>query len=541
MRKRSAYNNKRRQEELIRCGSDVVYFLKNYAKIVTLSGGTVDFDLFPFQEELLDIFQRKNRTVILKARQMGISTVTAGYVTWKIIFEANQSVVIVATDRETARELMDKVKKILLELPDWLKDVLDIRKWVKNNDREIVLRNESKIVAAAKGVDAVRGKAINLLVIDEAAFIANSDKVWTTAQPTLSTGGDCIVLSTPNGVGGWFYDTYQGAALGPQHPDGNNFEPYELLWDKHPDRDESWYDETMKSLNNDTKKFAQEFGCSFEASGDTVIAGEIIKSIKNETVIPPMAKRGFDGNFWVWKDYDVRKDYLIVADVARGDGEDYSAAWVVDLSNFEHVASYKGQVTTDGFADFLEQIGYEYGECPLVVENTGIGYAVIQDLRKKEYPNLWYTEKGSHKRVEAWKAERKVNGRNEVKSGIVAGITASVKTRPIFVDKLIQFLNGKKITIRDMRAIEELQTYIWLRGKPSAQKGKNDDLVSSLSILCWILDENFKVNESSVDTYIGMLKGIKKSQPAKTVRTQRQLEDTGSKKRNFSYLGIYKG
>ncbi len=545
-KRRGSLSKKRRMEELIKCGADVVYFLRNFAKIVTLEGGTVDFNLFEFQEELLDMFQKKDRIVILKARQMGISTVTAGYVTWKIIFESNQNVVIVATDRETAKELMDKVKKILNELPEWMRDTLNLTKLITNNDREIKLKNESKVIAAAKGEDAVRSKAINLLVIDEAAFISNSDKVWTAAQPTLSTGGDCIVLSTPNGVGGWFYDTYEGALLDSEHPEGNDFIPYELLWDKHPKRDEEWFRKTMKSLNNDKKKFAQEYGCSFEASGDTVASGEAIKKYKEEFITPPKYKRGYENNFWVWKDYDIRREYIMVADIARGDGDDFSTFWLIDLKNYEQVGGFKGQLETSLFSDTLMSVGYEYGECPIVVENNGVGHAVVQDLRRENYPNIWYSEKGTNRKVEPWKAEVRKGNRKEIVSGVVAGVSANAKTKPLWVDKFQQYVNNFKINIKDRRAIEEMQTYIWLNRKATAQKGKNDDFMSALGILAWILDENYKVMQNSTDAYINMIKGIKRSETKFSIGTpgmkkyNKDLDINGNKKK-MPFLGVYRG
>jgi phage FluMu gp28-like protein len=145
-------------------------------------------------------------------------------------------------------------------LPDWMK----IAKIVTDNKTSFELSNGSQIKAGTTSGDAGRSEALSLLVIDEAAHVEGLDELWTGLYPTLSTGGRCIALSTPNGVGNWFHKTYVDADA-----EENDFHPILLPWDVHPERDEEWFRKETKNMSR--RQIAQELECNFNTSGDTVI------------------------------------------------------------------------------------------------------------------------------------------------------------------------------------------------------------------------------------------------------------------------------
>ena len=193
--------------EILKSGKDPAYFINNYAKISEPMKGLIPFRLYPFQEDALEIFNENRFSVILKARQLGISSTVAGYICWLMLFHREKNVLIVATKLQTATNLVKKVKSIHKHLPSWLK----IAEISINNRTSFELSNGSQVKASSTSGDAGRSEALSLLVVDEAAFVEGMDELWAGLYPTLSTGGRCIALSTPNGVGNWFHKTYTEA------------------------------------------------------------------------------------------------------------------------------------------------------------------------------------------------------------------------------------------------------------------------------------------------------------------------------------------
>ena len=236
-------DKKQRVKEILKCGKDPSYFLNTYARISHPMHGLILFDTYDFQDELLKEFNDYRFNVILKARQLGISTITAGYIVWMMLFHRDKAILVMATKFATAGNLVKKVKSIMRNLPDWLKiATIDV-----DNRNSFELSNGSSIKAASTSGDAGRSEALSLLVLDEAAHIEGLDELWTGLYPTLSTGGRCIALSTPNGVGNWFHKTCADSEAGT-----NNFHLTTLSWDVHPDRDEQWYNKEHVETSNRT-------------------------------------------------------------------------------------------------------------------------------------------------------------------------------------------------------------------------------------------------------------------------------------------------
>ena len=179
-------------KEIVKSGKDPVYFINNYAKISHPMHGLIPFSTYDFQTSLLETFMDNRFTVVLKARQLGISTISAAYIAWLMMFHRDKNVLVVATKFQTASNLVKKVKSIHRHLPKWLK----IAEISIDNRTSFELSNGSQIKAAATSSDAGRSEALSLLVIDEAAHVEGLDELWTGLYPTLSTGGGCIALST---------------------------------------------------------------------------------------------------------------------------------------------------------------------------------------------------------------------------------------------------------------------------------------------------------------------------------------------------------
>ena len=466
-------------KEIVRCGKDPNYFITNYAKITHPQKGLIPFKTYDYQKEILNSFEDHRFNIILKARQLGLSTITAAYVVWLMLFHREKNVLVIATKFQSAANLVKKVKTILKNVPDFVR----ISEVSIDNRTSFELTNGSQIKASSTSEDAGRSEALSLLVIDEAAHVENLDKLWMGLYPTLSTGGRCVALSTPNGVGNWFHKTYTESDQGL-----NDFFPTVLPWDVHPERDSEWFAKETKNMSR--REIAQELECSFNMSGETVFHPEDMAKI-SDNIVDPKYRTGLDRNLWIWNEYDPNLSYAISADVARGDGRDNSVFHIFNTVSMEIVAEYQGKVAPDIFAQILYDAGGEYGQCMIVVENNTVGFAVLQKLKDMAYPNVYHSVKSTHEYVDQLQAEYATNA--------VAGFTTTQKTRPLIIAKLEEFVRNGLINIRSSRLYNEMKTFIWNNGKPQAMRSYNDDLIMACAIGCWVRDTALVEDKKSVE------------------------------------------
>ena len=305
----------RQAKEIIKCGKDPHYFINKYVKILSAEagkGGLVPFTTYPFQDDCLDSFVTHRFNVVVKSRQLGLSTLAAAYALWLAIFHRGQNVLVIATKLATAQNFIDKVKDGLKSLPRWL-----IVSTIKNSNKtELSFSNGSKVKAIPTAPDAGRSEALSLLIVDEAAFIRDFKEIWKGIYPTLSnTKGKAIVISTPHGTGGQYHTLYTEALAG-----NNEFNAITLPWNVHPERDQEWFD--TQAANLSPQGIAQELECNFESSGNTVISKDDIDWVCS-CIRPPVEKRFHQTGFWIWK-YPLReRRYIVSADVSTGEGKDY--------------------------------------------------------------------------------------------------------------------------------------------------------------------------------------------------------------------------
>jgi hypothetical protein len=219
-------------------------------------------------------------------------------------------------------------------------------------------------------------------------------------------------------------------------------------------------------------------------------------------VSEPKYRSWIDRNYYIWKQHEHDGSYLLTADVARGDGKDYSVFHILDIKNMEQVAEYQGKVDLDNFAKLLFDAGQEYGNCMIVVENNNIGFSVITKLIEMRYPNVYYSTKSTHEFVDSMQSQYGAN--------TVPGFTTTMKTRPLIVAKLEEFIRNKSIKINSQRLVNELDTFVWVNGRPEAQKSYNDDLVMSLAIGCWVRDTAIVNNERNLEYSRAFLDAITK-------------------------------
>ena len=472
------------KREYLKCIEDPIHFMRKYCTIQHPQKGKIKFDLYDFQEKTLQNLKDNRYSIILKSRQLGISTLSAGYSLWTMLFQSDKNILVIAKDKDTAKNLVTKVRVMYQGLPSWLKTAVD-----EDNKLSLRFKNGSQIKAVAATTEAGRSEALSLLVLDEAAFIDSIESIWTAAQQTLATGGSCIALSTPNGVGNWFHRQWVGAEEGT-----NEFSTIKLHWTNHPDRDESWRKQQDVILG--PSQAAQECDADFLTSGQSVVDPQILQWYKENTIKAPVEEQGIDRGFWVWEQPDYSKEYIVVADVARGDGMDYSACQVFEVDDLVQVAEYKGQLGTTDYGNFLIEVATKYNDALLVVENNNVGWATIQTIIDRDYKNLFYQSKD----LKYVDVQHQITNRYRAQDRqMVAGFGTTMKTKPLVIAKMEEYTREKLVKLNSNRLIDELFVYIYNNSKTEAMEGYNDDLVMSYAIALWVRDTALRIQKDKSD------------------------------------------
>jgi hypothetical protein len=485
------------KKEYIRCATDPVYFMKKHVYIQHPVKGRILLDLYDYQVNAIDNFRKHQYNIVLKGRQIGLSTVVAGYALWLMQFHDDKNILIIATKQETAKNIVTKVKYGFKNLPIWLQS-----RCVVDNQLSLKFANGSQIKAESSSENAGRSEALSLLIIDEAAFVEKAEEIWLSAQSTLSTGGSGILISTPNGMGNFFHRTWEESEAGL-----NTFNRIKLDYRVHPDRDAKWVETQKKNLGE--RGFRQEHMAEFLGSGNTVFDSFVVNEYYKDLMVrDPIEKVGFDKNLWIWEHPNYDTPYLVCADVARGDGADFSGFHVLDARDLKQVAEYKGKIDTTMFGNLLVEVATKYNDALLVVENSNNGWATIQQIINRNYKNLFYMTDD----VRVIEPERHyTNKLNRQDRKSVPGFTTSMRTRPLIISKIEEYIRNKELKIYSIRMVNEMQVFIWENGKAQAQKGYNDDLIMSMAIGLWVRDTSMEIYQRNIELTKASLNSIKKA------------------------------
>jgi hypothetical protein len=254
--------------EIAKCIDDPTYFIRTYVKIVNVDKGLVNFEMWPFQEDMVTTFHENRFSICKMPRQVGKTTTAAGYMLWCVLFQKNFSIAILANKGNLAQEILSRIQYAFEYLPLWLQQGIVV--W---NKRNIELENGSKIAAFATSNSGVRGGSYNLIFLDEFAFVPQNmaNDFFTSTYPVISSGKTTkvIIVSTPYGLNHFYkmwMDAIEGRSL---------YKPIEVHWSMVPGRDENWREETIR--NTSEEQFSQEFEC---VDGDTII--EIYDTYTNQ-------------------------------------------------------------------------------------------------------------------------------------------------------------------------------------------------------------------------------------------------------------------
>lgn len=475
-------NRDQQIKEILKCGKDPVYFMRNYARIQHPVRGLIPFETYPFQDDCVRSFEQNRFNIILKSRQLGLSTVTAAYAVWYAIFKKDKNILVIATKLPTAMNFIKKVKTILDGLPKWL-----VLTKYEPTKQSIPFANGSCITAIPTSPDAGRSEALSLLIVDEAAFIRDFEDIWTGLYPTISTGGSAIIISTPNGVGGTYYKLWTDATS-----QQNDFNTINLPWWVHPEHDQSWFDKESKGFSK--KRISQEFLCDFISSGDTFLQPTEMDYLR-EMIDAPIRKEGPAHGVWIWVDPKPDQKYVISADVSRGDSADFSAFHVINVDTCEVVAEYMGKIPPDKLADLLAEYGKQYNTALLCPERNTFGYFTCVKLRDMPYKRLYYRNANCD-------PFEYVSTDPEA----VPGFETQGNTRPQILAKLEEVIRNKVVKIYSQRFYDQMQSFGWSGSKAQASKDSHDDLVLCLAIGIWLTHGGTTSGDQNVDIAVAMLK-----------------------------------
>ena len=462
---------KKEISEYIKCKDDVVYFLKTYVKIVHVDRGLISFDLYPFQEKLIRHLECNRFSIIKSARQSGKSVTSLGYLLHYILFNQSKVVGILANKAATARDLLNRMQVAYQYLPKFLQQ--GILEWNKGS---LELENGSKILASSTSSSAIRGFSFSAILLDEFAFVQRNiaDEFIRSVYPTISSGVDTkiIMVSTPNGFN-MFYKFWNDAENGT-----NEFQPFKIHWSSVPDRDEKWKKEIINNVGADA--FRQEYDAEFLGSTNTLISYERLQELSYNK--PVFSRDTLD----VYEEPIPECSYVICVDVARGQGLDFSAFTVIDVTQIPYkvVAKYRNNhVAPLVFPNIINNIGKKYNNAYVLVEVNDIGSQVSDVLHHDlEYENListaWYGRHG-----------QQVSG--GIKKDAQFGVRTTNQVKKIGCSNLKALIEDDKLIIPDFDIITELTTFVQSKDSFAAEDGANDDLVITLVLFAWLIDQQY--------------------------------------------------
>jgi hypothetical protein len=513
--------------EYVKCMKDTSYALGTYLQTYDNTVSKyVPLELFPDQISLLEDYENYNENIALKYRQAGVSTVTAAWVSKKVAFAKKnkpEKILIIANKLDTSLEMANKIRGFVGQWPAWVGIDFSAD---KNSQKHYKLNNGCEVKAVATSKDALRGFTPTILIFDEAAFIEADSDFWAACMASLSTGGKVIVVSTPNGYDPIYYEIYDQSLR-----NMNDFKISEMYWFRDPrytkdlylvktkdiihyllnkeeySKDDVisweeipfekrdyvelksimdtgykpcslWFEGMVKKLKYDKRKVSQELECNFLGSGDNVFDSNLLQKVRENYLKEPQNK--MMGNaLWIWKEPVIGHKYVMGVDVSRGDSEDFSSFQIIDFDEREQVAEFVGKLPPDTMADICYKWANMYS-CFIVIDITGgMGVSTSRKLQEMGYKDLYVDGVDT---ANKWKWDPKAAEK-------IPGIN--------FNNKRVQIIASFEEAMRhdfkiySNRLFNEMNTFIYINGRPDHQKGHHDDLIMSIAMACYVAESSF--------------------------------------------------
>lgn len=500
-------------------------------------------NLYYYQKMVLKTYSAKtSKYVFVKSRQVGMSTLSSLIIYWKVLNFPNECVLIISKDKDSAVDVLKKVKNNLEELPSWLGIYT-----TKNNETNLVFNNKSIIRSYACSPTSGRGTSPTCVVLDECSFYRTANMaegIVSSVVPSLSrTAGQMFVISTPNGsaehsAGYWYYKQVQDLKnIGGvdytsdgvvqsrlvdvswwEIPDLEGLPPYKGFNKQVQDyinRDyfnnpevkqeaENFFapiaanpeeNDWLKFQNKSSGpvKYKQEILKNFTITGDTVFTDEMIEDLQSRCYQP--IDQGNLGNrywrgLWYWQKPEDGHKYILGVDVSKGSGSDSSAIHVIDMETLEQCAEYVGQISTKEFSKLINDLGLYYNTAFLVVESNSIGEAVFMELYYNyNYPNMYKL--------------KKINklDKSQIFTGWMTTNTSRANITNKFIETICNNETRKNVMIHSNRLVDQMKTWVWSQAnRPDHQSGKHDDLILSFCIAFYNIEKAAITSQNSIQS-----------------------------------------
>lgn len=544
-------------EEYTKCLLDPCYAITQYLKTFDKTQeGFVQFKLFPKQRDIIQAYRNHRFTMVTKPRQAGVSTTTAAYAAVTAVFaDPNnpEAILIIANRQEMAFEFLDKIKDFIDQFPRWVwgseyygsEEKLKKKIYSTESKASLKLPNGSRVKAVATSKNALRGFTPTWLIMDEAAFIDNGAVTFSTALTALGTGGRASLVSTPNGMDSLYFKTYEQSKKGE-----NDFHIIEMKWYQDPrynkdltwtnedDDDDvitevrftkdgdskatvtsvhehyedliqqgyipssSWYLSMCRGMNNNAKMIAQELDVSFIGSGGNVIEDKWIIKQEKTNLRKPKFILGDEKDIWIWEEPIEGHQYVLSADVSRGDGEDSSTIFLLDFTTMTQVMEYQGKIQSDLLGYIIDEYARIYSALVVVDITGGWGVGTINKLMELGTPNIYHSEttnkpldKVTHKSI------------TYTNDGKYPGFNVGAGLRAPLISHLEMMVRTMAVTIRSARTLSEMKTFVFKNGRADHMDGYHDDLLMALAYALWICENSFKKLIKSKEKDKAMLDG----------------------------------
>ena len=454
-----------------------IYFAKNFLKIQHPVKGSIPFEPYDYQVRLIDAYHNNKQCIAMLPRQMGKTTCACAYLLWYTMFVPEAQVLIAAHKYEGAQDIMNRYRFGYENLPDF------IRAGVYSYNRNTIeYDNGARIQAVTTTENTGRGKSLSLIYCDEFAFVQPPEKAkefWTALSPTLSTGGKCIITSTPNSDEDQFALIWTEAQkrfdeFGNEQALGTNgFHSFFAHWNEHPDRDEAWAQTERSKIGEE--RFRREFDCEFLIFDETLINAVRLAEMKG---IDPLMTMG--QTRW-YKDINPNATYLVAHDPSLGTGGDYGAIQVFEMPTMEQVAEWRHNLTPiqsqvkvmREILKYIQERGIERGGAPQLyysVENNTLGEAaliVIRDIGEENFPGLFLSEPIRKGHVRKFRK----------------GFNTTHRTKITACSQLKNMLETQKMKIYSKPLVSELKTFVATGIGFNAKTGEHDDLISGVLLI----------------------------------------------------------
>jgi hypothetical protein len=513
--------------EYVKCQKDNNYALKTYLQTYDNTVSKyVPLELFPDQISLLSDYEEYNENIALKYRQAGVSTVTAAWVSKKLAFAKKtkpEKILIIANKLDTSLEMANKIRAFVGQWPSWVG--IDFSP-EKNSQKHYKLNNGCEVKAVATSKDALRGFTPTILIFDEAAFIEADSDFWAACMASLSTGGKVIVISTPNGHDPIYYEIYDQSLR-----NMNDFKISEMYWyrdpryakdlyfvktdnivhyllnkEEYPNQDiiswtdipnnernlyevkelqqkgykpcSTWFEAMVKKLKYDKRKVSQELECNFLGSGDNVFDSKLMQNIKENMLKEPQ-NRMVSNSLWIWKEPVLGHKYVMGVDVSRGDSEDFSSFQIVDFDEREQVAEFVGKLPPDTMAEICYKWASMYNAFIVIDITGGMGVSTSRKLQEMGYRDLYIDGVDT---ANKWKYDPKALEK-------IPGINFNNKRVQIIASYEEAMRHGFRIYSN--RLYNEMDSFVYINGRPDHQKGRHDDLLMSIAMATYVAEASF--------------------------------------------------